>query len=90
GAHLKPITHVFLGWFGPRGLATVLYGLLILEEYATPHSDELFTVAILTVLFSVVAHGMSAAPGARAYARTFEDAKSTMPERIGVTHHPTR
>lgn len=90
GAHLKPITHLFLGWFGPRGLATVLYGLLILDEYATPHSEELFTVAVLTVLFSVVAHGMSAAPGARAYARTFEDAESTMPEHLEVTHHPTR
>lgn len=55
---------VFLGWFGPRGLASVIFGLLIVEEL--PPGDPLVvtvTSAItLTVVLSVVLHGVSARP----------------------------
>ena len=94
GAGLKPATHLFLGWFGPRGLATVLYGLLIVDESSAPHRHELFTVAIVTVLLSVLAHGLSATPGVKAYARALgrrgDDSPKDMPEHAEVTHHPTR
>ncbi len=94
GARLKPVTHAFLGWFGPRGLATVLYGLLIVDESSAPHREALFTIAIITVLLSVLAHGVSAAPGAAAYARALgrdgRDDQGDMPEHGAVTHHPTR
>ena len=60
---------VFLGWFGPRGLATIVFGLLSLEELGkdSPVIDTLGGVIMFTVLLSVFAHGISAAPVATRY-----------------------
>jgi sodium/hydrogen antiporter len=56
----------FVGWFGPRGLASVVFALLALEDL--DHSAEpAITVIALTVLLSVVAHGLTANPIARRY-----------------------
>ncbi|HSS64643.1 MAG TPA: cation:proton antiporter [Gammaproteobacteria bacterium] len=67
GTRIKPVTSVFLGWFGPRGLASVLFVLLILEEMGVPHKDTIFTVAITTVVLSIVLHGVTAGWAARSY-----------------------
>ncbi|MBT8436924.1 MAG: cation:proton antiporter [Gammaproteobacteria bacterium] len=71
GVHLP--TQLFLGWFGPRGLASVLFLLLILEQSELAHRDEIFTVTVLTVALSALLHGISAAPLANAYARLATD-----------------
>jgi NhaP-type Na+/H+ or K+/H+ antiporter len=56
----------FVGWFGPRGLASVVFALLALEDL--DHSAEpAITVIAFTVLLSVVAHGLTANPLARRY-----------------------
>jgi NhaP-type Na+/H+ or K+/H+ antiporter len=68
GTRVRPITMVFLGWFGPRGLASVLFLLLILEETDIPGKDLIFSVVVLTVLLSVVLHGLTAGPGSRWFA----------------------
>lgn len=62
-------TVVFLGWFGPRGLATIVFGLLATEELGR---DSPFTAAVdgalaVTVVLSVFAHGFTAGPLSRAY-----------------------
>jgi len=60
-----------LGWFGPRGLATVVFGLQVLEladEGALAEGERLFGVAALAVVASVVLHGASAGPLARSLA----------------------
>jgi NhaP-type Na+/H+ or K+/H+ antiporter len=64
GTGFKWPTVAFLGWFGPRGLATVVFGLLALEELGpdSPVMDSLSAVIGLTVVISVFAHGISAAP----------------------------
>ena len=67
GSGVRPVTSAFLGWFGPRGLASVLFVLLILEESEIAHKDELFTVTILTVMLSILLHGVTAGPAARWY-----------------------
>lgn len=59
-------TQVFVGWFGPRGLASIVFGLILLEEHV-PGADQLFSVVVLTVLMSVAAHGATAGWGARRY-----------------------
>jgi NhaP-type Na+/H+ or K+/H+ antiporter len=69
GAGLRPATHMFLGWFGPRGLASILFVLLILEESEVVHRDELLAVTVVTVALSALLHGLTAAPLARLYAR---------------------
>ena len=67
GTGIKPITSAFLGWFGPRGLASILFVLLILEESKIAHKNLLFTVVIVTVTLSVLLHGITAGPAARWY-----------------------
>lgn len=69
GAGLRPSTWMFLGWFGPRGLASILFVLLILEETQLMHSSELLSITVLTVALSVILHGVTAAPLANAYGR---------------------
>ena len=70
-------TAAFLGWFGPRGLASVLFVLLILEELDMGGREVIYTAAMTTVMLSVVLHGITAGPGARWYAgTTAEDSES--------------
>jgi len=69
GTGLSLPTQLFLGWFGPRGLASILFVLLILEESDLAHRDELLTVTVLTVALSALLHGVSAAPLASLYGR---------------------
>jgi NhaP-type Na+/H+ or K+/H+ antiporter len=62
-------TQLFLGWFGPRGLASILFVLLIVEDSDVPHRDELLSITVVTVVLSALLHGISAAPLARLYGR---------------------
>ena len=41
----------FLGWFGPRGLASILFTLVIIDEYEIPHEHELLACVVMTVFF---------------------------------------
>jgi NhaP-type Na+/H+ or K+/H+ antiporter len=90
GSGLRPPTVLFVGWFGPRGLASLLFAILILEESELPHEQLIFNVVILTVLGSVFAHGMSAAPGAQWYGRLATSATACPEEHREVTAHPLR
>lgn len=67
GTGLMRQTVTFLGWFGPRGLASMLFGLLLVSDSEVHRPDELFAIISLVVLCSVVLHGMTASPGARRY-----------------------
>lgn len=67
GTGLMRQTVTFLGWFGPRGLASMLFGLLLVSDSEVDRPDELFAIISLVVLSSVVLHGMTASPGARRY-----------------------
>lgn len=67
GSGLDRATVLFVGWFGPRGLASLVFALLALEELG-PAADEAVAVVAVTVLLSVLAHGFSAAPLAARYA----------------------
>lgn len=69
GAGLSPPSWLFLGWFGPRGIASILFVLLVLEEMQLPHRHELLAVTMITVALSVLFHGISAAPFAKLYGR---------------------
>ena len=59
----------FLGWFGPRGAASIVFALLLLEEEsALPNQEVILTTVFVTVGLSVLAHGATAAPLATRYA----------------------
>ncbi len=88
---LRP-TRWFIGWFGPRGLASIVFGLLLLED-RVPGAQEMFSVIALTVVLSVVAHGASAGWGARRYGEWFAyhgPGRHDMAEAQPVMEHRTR
>ncbi len=87
---LKPATLVFMGWFGPRGLASIVLGLVYLEQEAALPGEKLIMLAIIvTVLLSIFAHGVSASPGIKLYARQIEGLPDDAPEYHEVVELPT-
>jgi NhaP-type Na+/H+ or K+/H+ antiporter len=65
GASEKPTSRLFLGWFGPRGLATVVFAVIVLNHHLS-NGQELALTAACTVILSILAHGFSANPLAAA------------------------
>lgn len=82
GARLHRSTVLFMGWFGPRGLASIVLGLIYLKEEANLAGEELISLVVsATVLLSVFAHGISAAPAINVYANQVEKMDAEVPER---------
>jgi len=67
GERLGRAAIAFVGWFGPRGLASVVFALIALEDIGQPVAGSAVSVIAFTVLLSVVAHGVTADPLARRY-----------------------
>ena len=94
GSHVRPHTRLFLGWFGPRGLASIVFGLLVLDSVVESGSSQsVFGVVAWTVLLSIVLHGLTAQPFAKALAdelNRMEDEHPDMPEHEPVPEMPVR
>jgi NhaP-type Na+/H+ or K+/H+ antiporter len=91
GTHLRGISVLFAGWFGPRGLASIVLGLIVVEEAPLlAGREEIELVVALTVLFSVLLHGVTAAPLSAAYARRVEEMAADVPEKRGAVEVSTR
>ncbi|MFK8025714.1 MAG: cation:proton antiporter, partial [Ilumatobacter sp.] len=74
GTGMKAPTRLFLGWFGPRGLASIVFALLLLEDMEAAGepsevAESILDVVAITVTASVVLHGASASIGARRYGK---------------------
>ena len=84
GTRLQTSSVLFMGWFGPRGLASMVLGLIFLEEQANiPGETTITMVVIATVLLSVFAHGASAVPAINMYDRiiaSFPDSAAELQE----------
>ena len=59
--NLRTDEKLFMGWFGPRGLASIVFGVIVLNEHLPGGGTIAMTVAC-TILLSIVAHGLSANP----------------------------
>jgi NhaP-type Na+/H+ or K+/H+ antiporter len=71
-----------MGWFGPRGLASIVLGLVYLEEEARLAGEETIKLAVMaTVMLSIFAHGFSAMPGIDLYARKVAELDAASPEK---------
>ncbi len=91
GSGLRRATVWFLAWFGPRGLASILFGLLVLEASGIPSGGRIFDIVVVTVTASAFAHGVTAAPLARRYGREAASfSAADMPEMMDVAELPTR
>jgi NhaP-type Na+/H+ or K+/H+ antiporter len=87
GSKVTAETVLFFGWFGPRGLASILFALLVVEEIDAPDADLIMLVTSATVVLSVYAHGLNAAPWAKAFGRRARKLRSSAPEWQPVTEH---
>jgi sodium/hydrogen antiporter len=71
GTKARLRTIAFLGWFGPRGLASIVFTVIVLEESHLPNVSTMATVVVFTILLSVYAHGLTARPLAGRYAQWY-------------------
>jgi NhaP-type Na+/H+ or K+/H+ antiporter len=76
GTKMDLATVGFIGWFGPRGIASVLYLLMFVEDVGSKGFEPMLAVIVLTVLLSVFIHGFSAVPLSTLYGR-YATAKSS-------------
>ena len=91
GTHLRSISVLFMGWFGPRGLASIVLGLIVVAEAPLlTGREEIEQVVALTVLFSVLLHGLTAAPLSAAYARRVDGMPADAPEKRGAVEETSR
>ncbi len=91
GARLSRPTVGFLGWAGPRGLASIVYAVLVAEAGGITGAEDVFTAASWTIILSIVLHGASAAPLSRAYgAHVRRHLPEDSPERRPAEPLPVR
>lgn len=83
GLNLRKPTFWFVGWFGPRGLASLLFALLVVSEFEMPHGETILNFVVATVLLSMTTHGLSAIPGTGLYASQLNSDEGTF------EHEPT-
>lgn len=75
GTDANRVTRLFFGWFGPRGLATALFALLVIEQLEPEWEEAVLHLAVNAVWISALLHGVTAVPGAKLYAKLMQ--KST-------------
>ena len=93
GSKVRWATVGFLGWFGPRGVASILYIFIMLEAEGLQTQPAIYGAVMITVLLSVLAHGMTASPIAEWYGQRMADEEiisADAEEHQDVPHMPLR
>lgn len=72
GVKMRVDSKSFIGWFGPRGLASIVFIVMVIDA-KLPGNDTLVAVVTWTVALSIIAHGISAVPFAKIYAKRVAD-----------------
>ncbi len=78
GTHARAPTVAFIGWFGPRGLASIVFAVIV-EDTHQAHAGAILTACYATVGLSVLVHGLSAAPLVARYAGWYRAAAGKRP-----------
>ena len=73
GTELRPPTVAYLGWFGPRGLASIIFAGVLVEGTSLGESELVVSIVVVTVTLSVVLHGTTAPWGAERYAKWYNE-----------------
>lgn len=76
GTGLRTDERLFMGWFGPRGLASIVFGVIVLQKHL-PGGGTITMTVVLTVLFSIIGHGLSANPFVAALAARIRQSAAT-------------
>jgi NhaP-type Na+/H+ or K+/H+ antiporter len=90
GTRLSAASLLFMGWFGPRGLASIVLSLVVAgQEVQTAGASVVRLGLMAAVLLSIFAHGLSASPGIKLYARQIDRLGPDAPEYEAVPEMPT-
>jgi len=93
GSGLGRASVLYLGWFGPRGLASIIFAGIVIEDAILPGSDTIVDVVMITVALSVLVHGATSWYGSESYADWYHHEQGSnpeIPEAAGAPHTPTR
>jgi NhaP-type Na+/H+ or K+/H+ antiporter len=93
GTGLAPETVAFMGWFGPRGLASIVLGVVAVGDSAEgplPFPPIVVSAVALTVVLSVVAHGLTAVPAVEALRKRLDRLPDDAPEHEATAELPVR
>jgi NhaP-type Na+/H+ or K+/H+ antiporter len=90
GTRLSLPSHLFIGWFGPRGLASVLFALIMLKEIKTQETELIFSIILATVFLSIFFHGISANPLSKIYSKAVKLENTLKEEHIKVQEMPVK
>jgi NhaP-type Na+/H+ or K+/H+ antiporter len=86
-------TLAFLGWFGPRGLASIVFAVILLDDTKLPHVQTLLLAITVTIALSVYAHGLTARPLTERYTRWWKShPRAALPamENVPAAEHRLR
>jgi NhaP-type Na+/H+ or K+/H+ antiporter len=90
GSGLDRSTVAFIGWFGPRGLASVVFGLIAVDSLDHAEAQVVLAAVVVTVALSVLAHGVTASPLSRRYGSHASGLHPQQPERHPAPRVPVR
>jgi NhaP-type Na+/H+ or K+/H+ antiporter len=90
GSQLDRATVAFIGWFGPRGLASVVFGLIAIDSLAPNDAQLVLGAVVTTIAMSVLAHGVTASPLARRYGAFADGLHKARPEHVPASHVAVR
>jgi NhaP-type Na+/H+ or K+/H+ antiporter len=93
GTGVRRETVAFVGWFGPRGLASIVFGVLLIQDAQLPHERTLLLATAITVGLSVYAHGLTAKPLTGRYIDWYQShPRDRLPqmESVPAAPHPWR
>jgi NhaP-type Na+/H+ or K+/H+ antiporter len=85
GTRIDMATRAFMSWFGPKGVATMTFALLVLARPGIASRERIFDIAALAVLVSIILHGVTDAAGADWIARRAESEETRADREVG---HP--
>ncbi len=85
GLHARLPTIAFVGWFGPRGLASIVFAVLILQAGPMPGLEVIIATITVTIILSVYAHGLTALPLTDRYV-AWRAAHPPRDQAVGVEH----
>jgi len=89
GCKLKFETFFYLGWFGPRGIASIVFTFLMIEKIESDLAPVIFSIAITTIFLSILLHGITSLPLAKWYSKKLYT-KERKEEHKKVSEMPTR
>lgn len=72
-------TRLFMGWFGPRGLASIIFAIVVVEEIGPANSQTVVAAMLVTVTLSIFLHGATAYHGSEAYGEWYRRKSATPP-----------